>query len=619
MQHEIAASTDYLTLSLIFLVAAVVAVPLAKRLKLGSVMGYLAAGILVGPQGLRLIGEAQTVLHVSELGIVMFMFLIGLEMKPSRMWSMRRDIFGLGALQVVLTGLVLTLVPIGFGRPLEASIIAGFGLALTSTAILMQILNEGAEVQQPHGQRALAVSIFQDLTIVPLLALVAFLSPNAAPSSEAWWIGAAKIIGAVLLVILSGRYVLNPLFAVLARANTREIMTAAALMVVIGASAVMTLAGLSMATGAFLAGVFLAESRFRHQLEADIEPFRGLLMGLFFMSIGMTIDPQVLVGAWWRLLIGIVLLILLKAGVMYALMRLFGYDHPQSVRASLLMSQAGEFGFVLFAAAVSAQVMPADLASILAAVVVLSMALAPFVYRLAARIISIGPAKPEPESDFSQARGSVLLIGFGRFGQVACQLLLAEGIDVTIIDNDIEMIESAGKFGHRVYYGDGSRYDVLRAAGAERARLICICTDGQETTTRIVDICKGAFPLARIFARSYDRRHTIDLIEKGVDFELRELYESAIVYGRSALEHLGLETERAREVEADMRQRDQVRLTEQRAGGILAGADTLYIGPGVRPEPLTPVKKPASAKRPATVIAKPAASDPTLVDGGAGL
>lgn len=615
MTYETAHGPDFLTLSLIFLVAAVVAVPLSNRLKLGAVMGYLAGGIVVGPQGLKLIGEAQTVLHVSELGIVMFMFLIGLEMKPSRIWALRRDIFGLGALQVFLTGLVLSIVPLAFGRSLEASIIAGFGLALTSTAILMQILNEGAEVQQSHGQRAFAVSIFQDLTIVPLLALVAFLSPIAQPATQAWWVGGLKILGAVLFVVGAGRYVLNPLFTILARANTREIMTAAALLVVIGAAAIMTLGGLSMATGAFLAGIFLAESKFRHQLEADIEPFRGLLMGLFFMSIGMTIDPGILIHNWWRLAIALVLLILLKSVVMYGLMRAFSYDHAQSLRAGLLMSQAGEFGFVLYAAAVTAQIMQPDHASILAALVVMSMALAPFLYRLAPRLLASTQANDEPESDFSEARGSVLLIGFGRFGQVVCQLLLAEGIDVTIIDNDIEMIENAGRFGHRVFYGDGARYDVLRAAGAERAQLICVCTDKQETTTRIVDICKGAFPLAQLFVRSFDRRHTIELIEKGVEFEVREVYESAILFGRTALEQLGLDTQRVSEVEADMRLRDATRLTLQRAGGLLAGSDNLYVGPGIHPEPLTPVKTQATAKRPLTTPKQ----DPTLVDGGAGL
>lgn len=616
MPHETAAGPDFVTLTLVFLVAAVAAVPISNRLKLGSVMGYLAGGIAVGPYGFKLIAQAQTVLHVSELGIVMFMFLIGLEMKPSRIWAMRKDIFGLGALQVFVTGLVLSLVPLAFGRSYESSLIAGFGLALTSTAILMQILNEGAEVQQPHGQRALAVAIFQDLTIVPLLALVAFLSPLSQPSSEPWWIGTGKIVGVLLLVVAAGRYVLNPLFSVLARANTREIMTAAALLVVIGAAALMTLAGLSMATGAFLAGVFLAESRFRHQLEADIEPFRGLLMGLFFMSIGMTIDPASLAAVWWRLLVGLVSLVLLKAAVMYGLMRLFAYDHAQSVRTGLLMAQAGEFGFVLYAAAVAADIMQPDQASILAALVVLSMALAPFLYRLAPLLTKPPAPDDEPPGDFSEAHGSVLVIGFGRFGQMACQLLLAENIEVTIIDNDIEMIDAAGKFGHRVFYGDGSRYDVLRAAGAERVRLIAICTDKAETTSRIVDICKGAFPLAEIFARSYDRRHTIELLDKGVDFEMREVYESAIVFGRQALEHLGLEPERAAQVEADMRKRDEVRLTLQRAGGMMAGTDTLFIASGVQPEPLTPVKKPAAT------ISRPQRSpeaDPTLVDGGAGL
>lgn len=616
---------DFLAIALIFLAGAVIAVPLANRLKLGSLIGYLTAGILIGPQVLGLVRDPATVLQISELGIVMFLFLIGLEMKPTRIWTMRRDIFGLGGLQVLLTGLVVMWVPIAFGRSLDASVIAGFGLAITSTAILMQILDEGAEVQSPHGQRAFAVSIFQDLMIVPLLALVAFLAPMSAPSGGAWWIGVAKILGAIAAVVLAGRYLLNPLFRLLAASASREIMMAAALLVVIGAAAIMTLAGLSMAMGAFLAGIFLSESNFRHQLEADIEPFRGLLMGLFFIAIGMTVDLKVIAHAWWSILIALVVLVVLKASVMYALMRLFRYDHDQSVRASLLIAQAGEFGFVLYAAAVAAHVMEADHASVLVALVVMSMALSPFLYRLSA-VLTRKAAVEGPEEDFSGLiKGSVMVIGFGRFGQIVCQMLLAERVQVTIIDNDVEMIEAAGKFGFKVFYGDGSRYDVLRAAGAESARLICICTDKAETTSRIVDICRVAFPLARLFARTYDRRHTIELIGKGIDYEIRETYESGIRFGRAALEALDLTPEHAAEVEADMRARDHERLVAQLATGgtnFLAGAEQLYIAPGVHPEPLTPVKKPAAPWTgilPAARDGELAVGDPTTVDGGAGL
>lgn len=624
MPHDAAGhGPDFLTLALVFLVAAVIAVPVANRVKLGSIVGYLVAGVLIGPQVLGLIPDGRTVLAVAELGIVMFLFLVGLDMKPMRIWGMRKDIFGLGGLQVALTTLVVMWVPFAFGRSLEASFVAGMGLAITSTGILMQILSERGEVQAPHGQRAFAVSIFQDLMVVPMLAIVALLAPVAASSGEAWWLTAGKIVGAVAVVVLAGRYLLNPLFRIVALSGAREIMTAAALLVVIGAAWIMTAAGLSMAMGAFLAGVFLSESKFRHQLEADIDPFRGLLMGLFFMSIGMTVDLKVIVEAWWRILIALALLIVLKASVMYAVMRLFRYDHEQSVKVALLIAQAGEFGFVLYAAATAAGVMAPDHGSILVALVVLSMAISPFLYRLVPLLAPV-KAGEEREEDFTDAKGSVLVVGFGRFGQITTQMLLAEGVDVTIIDTDVEMIEAAQRFtGRKVYYGDGSRFDVLRAAGAERVRLILVCTDLPETTTKIVEICKTAFPLAKVHARAYDRRHTIELLDKGVDYEVRETYESALTFGAQALVGLDLTPERAAEVTEDIRQRDAARLAAQRSGDILAGRDQLYGDDSpVQPEPLVPVRR--GEKIDAPVTPKRAApptrvQDPSAIDGGAGL
>jgi glutathione-regulated potassium-efflux system protein KefB len=611
---------DFLLLALIFLAAAVVAVPLANRARLGSIVGYLVAGVVIGPQVTGLVTNGATVLAVAELGIVMFLFLIGLEMKPSRIWGMRRDIFGLGALQVGLTICAVIWVPLAFGRSPEASLVAAMGLAITSTGILMQVLAERGEVQAPHGQRAFAVSIFQDLMVVPMLAIVALLAPVAAQAAEPWWVGLAKVLGAVAAVVVAGRYALNPLFRLVATSGSREIMTAAALLVVIGAAAIMTAAGLSMAMGAFLAGVFLAESKFRHQLEADIEPFRGLLMGLFFIAIGMTVDLKVIAEAWWRLAIALAFLIVLKAAVMYAVMRLFRYDHAQSVRVALLIAQAGEFGFVLYAAAVANGVMRPDHGSVLVALVVLSMAVAPFLYRLVPLLAPERSDAPAPDEDFSDAKGSVLVIGFGRFGQVTTQMLLAEAVDVTIIDNDVEMIEAAQRFaGRKVYYGDGARYDVLRAAGADRARLILVCIDRQDDATRIVETCKVAFPLARVYARSYDRRHTLTLIEKGVDYELREVFESAIRFGREALVGLDLPEERAAEVEQDIRRRDAERLVAQQAGDMLAGRDKLYGAEPVQPAPLVPPRRPDGARAAARAAPSARTEDPAAVDGGAGL
>ena len=591
-------SASFLVPTVTLLGAAVVAVPLFRRFRLGTVIGYLVAGLLIGPQVFGLFHDPGTILTIGELGIVMFLFLIGLELKPSRVWSMRQDIFGLGAAQMIVTGAVVMWVPYLFGRPFNASLVAGLGLALTSTAVMMQVLEEKGEVHSPHGERAFAISIFQDLTVIPLLLLVAFLSPLSAQSGEVWWVSFAKVVVAVGGVVLAGLYLLNPLFRFLATWGAREIMVAAALLVVVGAAALMTYAGLSMAMGAFLAGVFLAESNFRHQLEADIEPFRGILMGLFFMSVGMTIDLPVVIAAGWRLGFALALLLVLKASVMYAVMRLFRHDHAQSVRVALLIAEAGEFGFVLYAAAVSAGVMTAEHASLLVALVVLSMAVNPFLYRFGEWLIDRRAAGvPEPEEDFSEVRGEVLIIGFGRFGQVNSQMLLAEQAEVTIIDNDVEMIQAAGMFGFKIYYGDGTRLDVLRAAGAGRARLICVCVDKRDVADRIVELVKGEFPLAKLYVRSFDRAHTIALRAAGVDFEIREVFESALMFGRGALIELGVDPDHADTVMADLRKRDAQRLVLQQQDGIQAG-DHLLHQQQVTPAPLTEPARQARALNP---------------------
>jgi monovalent cation:proton antiporter-2 (CPA2) family protein len=598
----------FLETPLVLLGAAVLAVPIAKRLGLGSVVGYLIAGILIGPQVLAFFKDAGSVLSVAELGIVMFLFLIGLEMNPSRVWSMRRDIFGLGSTQMLVTGLVCACVPLVFGRPVAASLVAGFGLAITSTAIMMQILTEHGEVASPHGQRAFAVSIFQDLMIVPLLAMVAFLSPLPAEAGEVWWIGALKIVGALAAVIVAGRYLLNPMFRLLAKAGAREIMTAAALLVVIGSAAIMVAAGLSMAMGAFLAGVFLAESNFRHELEADIEPFRGILMGLFFLSVGMTVDLAVIMEGWWRILIGLSSLILLKGAVMYGLMRLFGHDHHQSVKVGLLIAQGGEFGFVLNAAAVAAGVMTAEHASVLVAIVVLSMAVNPFLFRLLP-ILSPKTEREAPVEDFSDARGEALVIGFGRFGQVVSQVLRTTGIKTTIIDNDVEMIETAGRFGSKVYYGDGSRLDVLRAAGAAEAEVIVVAVDDRAAAVKIVELVKSEFPVAKVYARAYDRQHAIALLNVGVDLHVRETFESALEMGRRTIDALGVDDLEAQDIIVDVRERDLKRLALQQAGGIAAGRDLIATKRALRPEPLEEDKRQAIAINPDAIKVAEAARD----------
>jgi len=577
----------------IFLAAAVVAVPLFRRLGLGSILGYLAAGVAIGPNGLRFFDEPQSVMHVAEFGVVLFLFLIGLELNLARLWSMRRDIFGVGAAQVILSGLLMMIFPlVVVGRPWKAALVAGLGLALSSTALVMQVLEEKGETQSPHGEKAFAILLFQDLAVVPLLALVSLLAP-AAPgevnTAADIWLSALRMLAAVGGVVLVGRFLLNPLFRLIASTGAREIMTAAALLLVLAAAGAMTYAGLSPALGAFLAGILLAESSYRHELEADVEPFRGLLLGLFFISVGMSVDVRLIVDYAGLLLAALLTLTVLKTGVIYGLVRASGGNHETAVKTAFLLPQGGEFGFVLFSTAVARGVMEQEQATLLIGLVTMSMALSPLLQALVPRLTRVEARTREDE--FHVEKGSVLLIGFGRFGQIVSQLLLLEGTQVTAIDNDLEMIEAAEKFGFRVFFGDGSRLDVLRAAGAQRARLICVCVEKKEVATHITAMVRETFPLAQIYVRAYDRGHALELLDRGADYQMRETYESAIAFGRAALEGLELESGRITEIESDFRTRDRERFVLQQQGDTYAGTQHLATRPMPRPEPVVEPKK----------------------------
>lgn len=579
------------TQALMLLGGAVLAAPLFKRLGLGTILGYLAAGILIGPVAQR-ITEGEEILHVSELGVVFLLFIIGLELKPSRLWQMRRDIFGLGTAQVMLTGVILSYV-IAFTGLLDhaGSIVAGFGLALSSTAFAMQILDEGNDRNTRFGQRAFSILLLQDLAIVPLLALIPLLAAQMPEDTTTPLEDFAIAITAVAILVAAGRYLLNPLFQIIARTGARDVMIAAALLVVMGAATLMQLAGLSMAMGAFLAGVLLAESSYRHELEADIEPFRGILQALFFMAVGLSLQLDVIIDKYLVIIIAVPLLMLVKSFVLYWLCRLARSHHNDAVRISLLLPQGGEFGFVLFTAAAAAGVFSQGSASLLVAIVTLSMALTPIASMLAPRLMrEQDEMADEMEEDFEGADADVLMIGFSRFGQIAAQILLAGGRDVTIIDHSAARVRQAATFGFRIYFGDGNRLDVLRAAGIERAKLIAICTQKKETTDRIVDLVQAEYPDARIFARSYDRLHTLELRAKGVDYELRETFESGLLFGRKTLEALGVGDDEAIAIMDDIRKRDEARLVLQEAEGITAGRDMLHSQP-VRPEPLVKPKR----------------------------
>ena len=577
MQHG---ELGFLTFGLVLLAAAVLSVPIARRLGLSAIVAYLIAGIVIGPHGLAAFGTPESIIPVSELGVVMLLFLIGLELELGRLVALRRAIFGLGAAQLALTALAIGALAYLVGLvDWRGAVVAGVALAMSATAIALEILEERGQLQQDYGQRAFAILLFQDMAVVPLLAVLPLLA-QAGESNHAnvgdGLRAVALIVGAILLIVVSGRYLLNPFFRLLAHTGSREVMTAAALLVVLGAALVMQKAGMSMALGAFLAGVLLAESNYRHELEADIEPFRGLLLALFFMGIGMSIDLAVVRANLWLILVAAAVITVLKAAIVWLLFNATCVRRADALRAGSVLTAAGEFAFVLIPLGGSLGVLDARQASILTAIAAITMLLGPLVATFTEKLLHrlSRPDTREPD-DFSEARGSVLVIGFGRFGQIVSQCLLAEDIDVTTIDNDPEMIQDAAGFGFKVYYGDGTRLDVLRAAGAGEARLVAVCIDNRQAASRIVDLVHAEFPGTQLYVRSYDRRHTLQLIAKGVDFELRETYESALVFGRSTLEALGLDSERAAATEQFVRARDLDRLAVQQAEGLSAGTDLL--------------------------------------------
>ena len=548
--------------------AAVIAVPLFKRLGLGSVLGYLAAGLLLGPSGIALIHDPESVLTIAELGVVMFLFIIGLEMEPAKLWALRKQIFGLGVIQVAVCGALLTGVGILLGFTPVVAFVFGMGFVLTSTAIVMQILGERGELSTPAGQRMVSILLLEDLAIVPLLAIVAILAPSGEDESLlARLAGFGVAIGAVLLLIFLGRRIMNPFFAALAATKLREVMTAAALLVVLGAALLFQVSGLSSAMGAFLAGVLLSTSTFRHQLEADIEPFRGILLGLFFVAVGMSLDLAVVGQNWAIIALSVVCYMAVKAGAIYIIARLLRSDHGEALERAVLMGQGGEFAFVLYTTAVAVGIIDAPTNAIFTATVIVSMALTPF-FIAGLRFVMPKPAEPSmdgvEEADGLSAR--ILLIGFGRFGQIASQPLLAMRHSVSIIDNDTEMIRAAAKIGFKVYYGDGTRLDILHAAGAAKADIIMVCTDKKEQTTRIAELLRDEFPLAKVMARAFDRGHAIELIEAGADYQMRELLESALVFGGEAIQRLGASAEEAAEVVEGVRARDRQRFELQMAG-----------------------------------------------------
>ncbi len=578
------------------LATSVTIVPLFKRLGLGSVLGYLVAGCLIGPSGVGLFQDPDVVVHMAELGVVMFLFIIGLEMHPERLWSMRKAIFGRGFLQVALCGSLLTLAGIFIlGLPKEVAFIAGMGFTLSSTAIVMQVLEEKGVSTTPKGQRIVSTLIFEDLAIVPLLASIAFLAPTQADVEQGanWTAIGAGLVG-VLILVASGKWLMNPLFKMISKAHIREMMTAAALLVVLGSALLMEFSGLSMAMGAFVAGVMLSESSFRHQLEADIEPFRGLLLGLFFMGVGMSLDLALVLNNWLWLL-GIVLLYVVGKGLsIYIVALVTKLTQREAIMRTAIMSHGGEFAFVLFSAAATAGVFSADNQATFTAAVIVSMLLSPLVVIVIQRLVNRKANKVEGETSKQNLDGiefaenlenSVLVIGFGRFSQIICQALLARGISVSVIDSDLKNIRTAARFGFKVYYGEGERIDVLRASGIEQCDCVIVGIAEPDRILKIVELIKHEYPLTPVLARSYDRINTVDLIKHHVDYQVRETFESALLLSKVALEKLGATETEANDVVTLVRNLDQERLNEEVLHGFSDELEKKYwsVEPFIKP------------------------------------
>ncbi|WP_426167988.1 monovalent cation:proton antiporter-2 (CPA2) family protein [Sandarakinorhabdus sp. DWP1-3-1] len=555
--------------AVVYLGASVVLVPLFIRARLGAVLGYLAAGIIIGPSLLGLVTEPERVLQFAEFGIVLLLFVIGLELQPSRLWALRRDIFGLGAAQVILCGLALTgLIMLLTSLSWQAALVVGLPLGLSSTALVMQLLNERNITGTAFGERSFSVLLFQDLAIVPLLTIVAALSRVPDPDAPPGWQLATMTVAALVFLIVVGRFVLPWVFRIIGTLGAREAFVAAALLSVLGSALLMASLGLSMALGAFVAGVMLAESPYRHALEADIEPFRGLLLGLFFMAIGMSLDLAIVRDQWALVLALVVGVMALKTLIVFALAIGFGTGATRAFQMGLLLSQGGEFGFVLFAEAQRGLLITNAAAQLFGAVVTVSMALTPVLVLLASRLQPPAgtvdqPAGPETALHGDGVDGRAVIVGSGRFGQVIGQMLRARGIEVTAIDLDSELIEVSQRFGAKVYFGDGRRIDILRASGIDQAGLLVFAIDGAWDPEVTLGPIRNQWPELPILARAYDRTHLLALRRAGVETVVRETFDSGVHMGREALATLGTPIGVIDAIEAEFRRRDAERLDLQ--------------------------------------------------------
>jgi len=560
-----------LTQAFVYLVAAVIAVPIARRLGLGSILGYLVAGLIIGPAGLGLVGEdAEGVMQLAEFGIVMMLFLIGLELRPELLWRLRGPIMGLGGLQTVCTAAAITAVAVFVELPWPQALAIGLIMAGSSTAIVLQIMQEDRLTNTPVGRSGFSVMLFQDMAVIPILAALPLLAmvPGATDAAEGGspWLDVFITLGTVAGIVVGGRFLIRPVFRAIAATRLREIFTAAALLIVVGVTLAMEAVGLSPALGAFLAGVVLATSEYRHELETDIEPFKGLLLGLFFISVGAAIDFSQLAGNP-LLVIGLVaVLVLLKAGVVFAIARLFGHSTPRAITLGLLLGQGGEFAFVLFAVAAGSNVLPTDTADLLIAVTALSMAATPLLMMLDRRLLQpvLSGTKPPSaaEPDVEDMGANVIVAGFGRFGQIVARVLMANGFRPTLLDHDPDQVQTLRDFGYKVFYGDATREDLLRAAGAEEARLLVIAIDDRDKVLKLAETAQKHFPHMAVLARAFDRRSAYELMRRGVEYISRETFGSALETGREALQLLGFRAYQAHRAARSFEAHDQRELAE---------------------------------------------------------
>nr|WP_024966563.1 glutathione-regulated potassium-efflux system protein KefB [Pantoea sp. IMH] len=552
-----------LTAGVVYLFAAVIAVPIAARLGIGAVLGYLLAGIAIGPWGLGFISDVDEILHFSELGVVFLMFIIGLELKPSKLWALRRSIFGVGAAQVIFSagilGMLLWLTDFSW----QAATIGGIGLAMSSTAMALQLMRDKGMNRNESGQLGFSVLLFQDLAVIPALALVPLLAGSDSGHTD--WMKIGMKVLAFAGMLIGGRYLLRPIFRFIAASGVREVFTAAALLLVLGSALFMDALGLSMALGTFIAGILLAESEYRHELEIAIDPFKGLLLGLFFISVGMALNLGVLYTHILAILIGVVTLVAVKAGVLYLLSRIYGLRSSERLQFSGVLSQGGEFAFVLFSAASSARLFSGDQMPLLLVTVTLSMMTTPLLMQGIDKILErrFNEVDDSAEKPFvADDKPQVIVVGFGRFGQVVARLLMANEKRITVLERDISAVSLMRKYGYKVYYGDAKELELLRAAGAETAQSIVITCNGPEDSMEIVQLCQHHFPHLQILARARGRVEAHELLQAGVTQFSRETFSSALELGRKSLISVGMHPHQAFRAQQHFRRLDMRMLRE---------------------------------------------------------